>query len=586
MRPKVYSYVRFSSEKQSAGDSYRRQMDAAKAFCAENDLELVDSKDYLFFDRGRSAYKGQHLDDTGELARFLSYVEDGSVPAGSYLVVESLDRLSRERVKDALPRFLDLLNKGINVYTSTDKRLYTKDYNELDLIISIVAMSRAHEESKTKGGRVSSAWQTKQTKAREESRPLGKLCPYWLEFVDNAYQPIPARVEVVQRIFQLAQDGYGHRAIATRLNQDGIPAFSAGRKNASGSWANSSIAHILRSRSVLGEYQPHRFIDGKRQPHGEPIEGFFPAVISPDQFYSSQQAVSSRKLSSATKPSKNFNLWAGVAKCGCGAAMHISKRGSSRIIRCFNSIKGLCSAKPVPLLRSEEMFKEILAKVDSLSLVQDNSAKIKKQISVADGQIVEIEGRLKQLQDQLLTLGGSIPASVVSIMQKLESDLIVLRDHRESLKEDLARDKTLSKEEFFSRLDLVSYEGRARANSLLKMLGITVQIRNYKRTRKDAVVSYLVVQNGRMLFDYRDDPIFGLMFFALSLASLDTAEAQGDVFNAEEQRPQLIRLERNLAAAELERQHIRELKKSHTYRQIADMEGKSVREVKRILGVS
>lgn len=60
MRPKVYSYVRFSSDKQAAGDSYRRQMAAAKAFCAESDFELVDSKDYLFFDRGRSAYKGQH----------------------------------------------------------------------------------------------------------------------------------------------------------------------------------------------------------------------------------------------------------------------------------------------------------------------------------------------------------------------------------------------------------------------------------------------------------------------------------------------------------------------------------------------
>ncbi|WP_257026778.1 MULTISPECIES: recombinase family protein [Pseudomonadaceae] len=84
---------------------------------------MADQRDYLFFDKGRSAYKGRHLDDTGELARFLAYVEDGTIPTGSYLVIESLDRLSREKVRDALPRFLDLLAKGINVYTSTDKLL-------------------------------------------------------------------------------------------------------------------------------------------------------------------------------------------------------------------------------------------------------------------------------------------------------------------------------------------------------------------------------------------------------------------------------------------------------------------------------
>ncbi|WP_350613570.1 hypothetical protein [Pseudomonas sp. HY7a-MNA-CIBAN-0227] len=86
-------------------------MKAAKKFCDENDLELADPREYLFFDAGRSACKGKHLDDTGELARFLSFVEDGTIPPGSYLVVESLDRLSREKVRDALPRFLDLLAK-------------------------------------------------------------------------------------------------------------------------------------------------------------------------------------------------------------------------------------------------------------------------------------------------------------------------------------------------------------------------------------------------------------------------------------------------------------------------------------------
>ena len=217
--PKAYSYIRFSSPEQAKGDSYRRQREAAEAYCQSNGLQLVGSKDYLFFDKGRSAYSGKHLDDTGELARFLSFVDNGTISRGSYLIVESLDRLSRERVKDALPRFLDLLNKGINVYTSADAKLYTSEYNELDLIISIVHMSRAHNESSIKGMRVSKAWKQKQAEARETGKPLGRACPYWIEYLEGKYHLIAERVEIIKMIFTLAQSGYGHRKISKILNE-------------------------------------------------------------------------------------------------------------------------------------------------------------------------------------------------------------------------------------------------------------------------------------------------------------------------------------------------------------------------------
>lgn len=38
---KVFSYIRFSSARQSAGDSYARQVEAAKTFCDEKGLEMV-----------------------------------------------------------------------------------------------------------------------------------------------------------------------------------------------------------------------------------------------------------------------------------------------------------------------------------------------------------------------------------------------------------------------------------------------------------------------------------------------------------------------------------------------------------------
>lgn len=582
-KPRAYSYIRFSNATQAAGDSYRRQREAAEAYCAQHGLELVDAKEYSFFDQGRSAYKARHLDDTGELARFLAFVQDGTIPKGSTLLVESLDRLSRERVKDALPRFLDLLNQGINVVTLADGRLYTSAYNELDLIISIVQMSRAHEESATKGKRVSAAWRRKQDSARTDSLPIGKLCPLWLDYTPDGYVPNPERVEVVQRIYKLAQDGYGHRAIAAQLNQSGVPSFSADRKNASGLWANSGIARMLSNRAVLGEYQPHQFIDGKRVPVGAPITGFYPPIITEDEFYAAQQAVSSRRQSQATKPGKRFNVWQGVSQCGiCEGPMHISKRGNSRILRCFRNIQGLCPAKPILLPRSEEVFREILAKVDSLALVQSNQGKLQRQIAVCDGRIAEAQERIESLQSQILNLSGALPVSIISVMQRLEEDLSRHQQERDSLKEDIAREQIINKDEFFSRLDLVSYEGRARANSLLKSLSVEVAIERIGELRgKKAPVHYRVSKKGLPIFSFLDTS-GELEFLPLTTPSIAIAEVQGEVIRPEFHQYVLTR-ERQSAWEASERTRLEELCKTSSFKDVASAEGISVRELKRIL---
>lgn len=584
-KPRAYSYIRFSNATQAGGDSYRRQREDAEKYCEQHGLELVDSKEYLFFDAGRSAYKARHLDDSGELARFLAYVEDGTVPAGSVLIVESLDRLSRENVQTkALPRFLDLLGKGIDVVTLTDNKRYSAGDDFTSLIISIVYMARAHEESATKGRRVSSAWKTKHEKAQEENKPIGKLCPYWLKYEGGEYHLIPERVEVVQRIYQLAQDGYGHRAIAITLNKDGIPSFSADRKNASGKWGNSSIAHLLKNRSVLGEYHPHKFVNGVRTPIGEGVKNYFPQIVSEDVFYAAQQSIAARKNTQATKTTANYNVWAGVAKCEyCRGAMHLTNAGKKKVLRCFNNIKGICPAKSVEILRSERVFKEILSKVDSLSLVQDNSAKLQRQVTVLDGKITSIAGRLSDLQQQVLAFGGRIPKTLVSAMTQLEDEQESYTEQRERLKADLGRERIVSKEEFFSRLDMVSYEGRAKANGLLKTLGISVRIRRGEGRGEKAEISYMVDREGQTVFSLNDHPTHGIMFFAFESGSFNVGVLQGDVPEREKQQ-QAAQIER-IEASKANQLRLREMTKNMSYHQIAEKEGMSVREVKKALGV-
>ena len=529
--PKVFSYVRFSSARQSAGDSKARQLKSAKAFADEHGYELADPKDYLFFDAGRSAYKGRHLDDTGELARFLAFVDDGTVPTGSILVIESLDRLSRERVRDALPRFLDLLAKGINVYTSTDRRLYTSDYNEIDLIVSIITMSRAHEESATKGSRVSSAWQNKHKEARETGKPLGKLRPLWLDLTPNGYVLNPDHAQVVQRIFDLSAKGHGSRVIAATLNQDGIPTFSADRKNSSGLWGFSTIRHILESRTTLGEYQPHIFIDGERTPDGEPIKGYFPPVVTEEQFYLAAAARASRRLHKVTKVTKNFNVLAGIFFCQkCGGAMHLQGFKNRKYFKCANKQKGMCDSGVVGAERSELVFQEVLAKIDSLSLVRSSSGSLTQKIQVMDGRVEELRAKQANAESSHEEFPSRITAK---LLQQIETDLETLNAEREALAQNLATDQVVSKSDFFERLDLTSYEGRAAANNLVKRLGVRISVIKLERMNE----CYAVSVEGTVSFLVYNREI------ALTIRSVDTDILNKQVMHGEITQDQRVRLE-------------------------------------------
>lgn len=109
-RQKAYSYVRFSTTDQKKGDSLDRQMEKTLKYIKEHDLELDTTLNLT--DAGVSAFKGKNVDE-GRLGQFIQAIDYGRVRKGSYLIVESLDRPSRQNVEDALELFLRIIRKGI-----------------------------------------------------------------------------------------------------------------------------------------------------------------------------------------------------------------------------------------------------------------------------------------------------------------------------------------------------------------------------------------------------------------------------------------------------------------------------------------
>jgi DNA invertase Pin-like site-specific DNA recombinase len=494
MTHKAFSYVRFSSSEQAKGRSKARQEEACAQYCQQHGLELATGEDYNFSDEGLSGYKGEHLGEKGQLARFMKLVEDGTIERGSTLIVESLDRLNRQDVWKALPWFMTLIQAGIRVVTLSDGRTYTDKSGEQDLILSIFVMSRAHEESATKARRVRDAMRKKHEDAREHKKPMGRISPLWLELgSDGTFHPRPERVEIVRSIFEWATDGYGRSAIAKMLNAKGVPSFTGK------TWGASSVTKVLAHKAVIGTYQPFSVQaspEGKRIAAGDPIPDYFPRIISEEAFYQAQGAIQARKVGGGgTKQSASFNVWQGVAKCvHCGTAMHLVNKGKKpkggTYLHCHKARKGLCAGKAVRLDNSEQVFRAMLVRLDARPLIQDGTQEILKRLAGTDGRLAEKKGLLSQYQaDYAATPSRALAA----LMGPTESDIERLELERETLQSALSSEQSASGgyDEFMRRVDLNTPEARQKANTLLRRLGVLVHV---------GTDGYVVSQRGRIRF--------------------------------------------------------------------------------------
>jgi DNA invertase Pin-like site-specific DNA recombinase len=322
-RSKAFSYLRFSTPEQLRGDSFRRQKELAERYAVANGLELDDRS---FQDLGVSAFRGRNA-STGMLRVFLEAVEDGAIAKGSYLLVESLDRLSRAATRKALHQLEDICDAGIIVITLADGKRYDSESLDRDptsLMMALLIMMRAHEESAMKSGRLKAVWESKRNLAKE--KPVTARAPAWLRLdaARDTFHAIDDRATVVRRIYDLAVAGVGQHAIAAMLNREGVPPFGRGAL-----WQRSYIAKILANPAVTGTFVPHtvEYVGGKRvRMPVEVVEGYFPVVVQSEIF---DQVQAQRRGSKATRSESALNnLFAGLGRCPkCGSTMTRVNKG-------------------------------------------------------------------------------------------------------------------------------------------------------------------------------------------------------------------------------------------------------------------
>lgn len=421
-----------STRKQLRGDSLRRQLERSKAFADEHSLLLDDSLQ----DLGVSAWKGRNF-KTGALGRFLAMVENGQIPKGSYLLVESLDRLSREAVPDALTLFMAIINAGIVIVTlGEDRQVYSRDRLNGDwtkLIIGLAVMSRGHEESQTKSERISAVAKRKREQAREGKGQITSITPAWIDAkrIDaNRYTfTLNHHAETVKAIYEMAMRGLGATVIARQLNADGIPAF----KSKDG-WYQSIIKALLSRYDVIGTFQPHRIVDGKRVPDGDPIEGYFPAAIDKDLFLR-VQAMRSIPGKPGRKGDTFANLFTGLCHCAhCGGPMtmkmsRVKGNENGRYLVCANYVRGHRCADGNRHFRYEPLEAVILDHVRELNLAETlQAARFDDVRRELDEAVAELTLQLEELRRKEQRLAQAIendsepPDAIVALLKARQAE--------------------------------------------------------------------------------------------------------------------------------------------------------------------
>lgn len=420
-KARVYSYLRFSDPKQSAGSSAARQLDYAMRWASEHGMQLDASLTML--DEGLSAYHQRHV-TRGALGVFLAAIDAGAIASGSVLIVEGLDRLSRAEPIQAQAQLAQIVNAGITVVTASDGREYNRERlkaQPMDLVYSLLVMIRAHEESDTKSKRVRAAIHRQCQNwiaGTYRGRVRNGRDPHWImETEDGSLSLAPERAEAVKLAIQLFREGHGAVRIVRRLDELGMQYTHNGN-------ASAHLYKLIRSRALIGEKVIE--VDGVEYR----LQGYYPPLLTEAAFEELQHAATTRRGQKGVGVIVPIITGIGIARCGyCGAALvsqNLMTRGKlsdgkpqaghRRLICASYSNGGGCavsgSGSAVPVEHALMRYCADRMNLAGLLSGGDNGQALRGELAAARSTLAALQTQLDRLTDVMLADGpGEAPAT-------------------------------------------------------------------------------------------------------------------------------------------------------------------------------
>lgn len=522
MTKRVFCYVRFSTKRQHAGDSVERQQSLIDSYVGRTGAVIAEQ----FTDLGVSAFKGKNV-KVGALSQFLQRIKDGEISQGDTLIVESLDRISRQKELDTLEVLISILTAGVIIYTLADERAYDRETeNQANLIFQInFIISRAYDESITKQRRSISSWKRKHDGARSGKTLMTKRLPYWLTVSDHegkqTISVIENRAQEVRLVFELAAYKLGAQAIATRLNA------SVPEKR----WTLIAVRHLLNSKSVYGCFEAFKTkaLSGSldRGQAYEEIEGYFPPVISREEYYKVQGVLQTNKEIHAVRgrASKGFrNVFKGIIKCmHCGSFLHqhFTKRKGHEYMYliCHKSLVNACPCGKKMMIPYRFILEPFLLHFKNFRLDElvDERSKISLLESRRTAALNERDDKqqsIMSIEQNIISNGGDVPRTLMAMLTNLEGRIDELNSQAdlmsgeiENLKINYQFASSLTREKLNDLID--TEEGRLKLNALLSInqVGIMVK-REYGDTE-----THLYIR-------YEKDALYGVISFNKMFATM------------------------------------------------------------------
>lgn len=438
-------YARFSSQEQSSGNSLERQLKLTTEFANSRGWDVVP--DRCISDEGRSAFDGTNRAEGSALFRFEQQAEQGLFRSGHVLVVEHLDRVSRQGFQEIYDFLNKLISQGVTVATVDGPTIY-EPYKRIDMteIMKVLIKSElAREESEKKRNRQLYNWEKKLEQVRKGSRTaITTLVPEWVDVdpVTREMRPNHYRAGIVKEIFQLCIDGFGSPAIANMLNARGEETwavyskddprgrYKAGEKRAGRGWTISYINRLLQNPAVTGEYRPMQRARSATLAvaRGERYLDYYPKIIDPAVFAQANAAREARRNKGGKLWAQQVNLFSGLARCSvCGDKMgYVGTRKAGRLV---NGTSG--TRKPIQYvtgtdtnylmcnsarrnfrctnkkrIRYEHLEKAVLDNLLHLAL-DDTHFEIAEHVTELQIKIADKENRLNEKNERLARLVDS-----------------------------------------------------------------------------------------------------------------------------------------------------------------------------------
>ncbi|WP_413325952.1 recombinase family protein [Synechococcus sp. MIT S9503] len=334
---RFFSYERVSSSRQANdGKGLERQAGDAETWCAAKGVEL--DTELSLADEGRSAFHGDHL--KGALGQFLSLAQEGALGNQPTLLVEAIDRLSRQEPLDGLQDvLLALVRADVTLISLEDGAEYSRATLREDgtkLVMLALKAQAAHEYSKRLSRRITATWDQAIAELEAGRLPRGEVfVPQWCELNSDRVRLIPEKADAVRRIFEMALLD-GPVTIAGRLNQESYPTISG-----KPTWTRSAVKAVIDDPRTRGAVRlnwqrtlsaERRARRGERAEREMVFEDVLPAAITTEKFAAVHAAMAERhKPKQRLGKQTDFQMVSqGLTFCCCGARVGTTATSSGR----------------------------------------------------------------------------------------------------------------------------------------------------------------------------------------------------------------------------------------------------------------